>query len=64
MLLRLQKFNLKVDCKKGAETYLADTLSRAPLPEVDSPRNRLRPAHEEVCRVELEEVNVAEFLKV
>ncbi|KAL9960086.1 hypothetical protein ACROYT_G033491 [Oculina patagonica] len=33
MLLRLQKFNLKVGYKKGAELFLADTLSRAPLPK-------------------------------
>ena len=44
--------------------YLAVTLSRAPLPEVDPPRNSLRPKHEEVCRVELEKVNAAEFLRV
>lgn len=44
--------------------YLADTLSRAPLPEVDPHRNRLRPEHEEVCLVELEKVNAAEFLRV
>ena len=31
MLLRLQKFNLKVKYKRGKEMYLADTLSRAPV---------------------------------
>ena len=34
MLLRLQKFNLKVRYKKGKEMFLADTLSRAHLTEV------------------------------
>ena len=29
MLLRLQKFDLEVTCKKGTEMVLADTLSRA-----------------------------------
>ena len=29
MLLRLQKFDIKIQYKKGAEMYLADTLSRA-----------------------------------
>ena len=33
MMLRLQKFNLDVTYKKGSELYLADTLSRAFLPE-------------------------------
>ena len=34
MLLRLQKFNLKVKYKKGKEMFLADTLSRAHLTSV------------------------------
>ena len=34
MLLKLQKFNLKVTYKNGKSMYLADTLSRAYLPEV------------------------------
>ena len=33
MMLRLQKFDLDVTYKKGSELYLADTLSRAFLPE-------------------------------
>ena len=32
MMLRLQKYDLKVTYKKGAHMYLADTLSRAYLP--------------------------------
>lgn len=35
MLLRLQKYNLKVKYKKGREMLLADTLSHAYLPEVN-----------------------------
>ena len=34
MLLRLQKYNLQVKYKKGEKMFLADTLSRAYLPEV------------------------------
>ena len=36
MLLRLQKYNLKVKYKKGRKMLLADTLSRAYLPEVNA----------------------------
>ncbi len=35
MLLRLQKYSLRLKYKKGPEMYLADTLSRAYLPEVN-----------------------------
>ena len=34
MLLRLQKYNLVLKYKKGKDMFLADTLSRAFLPEV------------------------------
>ena len=33
MLLRLQKYNLNVTYKKGKEMYLANTISRAALPQ-------------------------------
>ena len=36
MLLRLQKYNLELRYKKGCDMFLADTLSRAYLPEVNS----------------------------
>ncbi len=36
MLLRLQSFNLKVVYKKGQDMFLADTLSRVFLPEVNT----------------------------
>ncbi|XP_032237818.1 uncharacterized protein K02A2.6-like [Nematostella vectensis] len=64
MLLRLQKFNLDVRYKKGVEMYLADTQSRAPLPEVGPAKNSLRPEHEDVCRLDIEQVNPTEFLRV
>ena len=64
MLLRLQKFNLKVDYVKGSEMFLADTLSRALLPSTTTPKHCFRPEHEEVCRLNLEGVNAAEFLRI
>ena len=36
MLLRLQKYSLNVTCLKGEMILVADTLSRAYLPEVNS----------------------------
>jgi len=36
MLLQLQKYSLVVRYKKGTPMYLADTLSRAHLPEVQA----------------------------
>ena len=36
MLLRLQKYNLELRYKKGCDMFLADTLSRAYLPEVNA----------------------------
>ena len=36
MLLRLQKYNLKLRYKKGCDMFLADVLRRAYLPEVNS----------------------------
>ena len=38
MLLRLQKYNLVLKYKKGKDMFLADTLSRAFLPEVSKSR--------------------------
>ena len=64
MLLRLQKFNLKVGYVKGSEMFLADSLSIAPLPSTDPPKHCSRPDHEEVCRLNLESVNVAEFVRI
>jgi hypothetical protein len=64
MLLRLQKYNLKVRYKKGTEMFIADTLSRAPLPEVGPPGNCLRPEKEDVCRVDVEQINASEFIRV
>ena len=64
MLLCLQKFNLEVGYKKGAEMFLADTLSRATLPSTGPSVTCLRPEHEEICCLDLEDVNAAEFLRV
>jgi len=36
MLLRLQKYSLRFFYKKGKDIFLADTLSRAFLPEVNA----------------------------
>ena len=36
MMLAVQKFDFSIEYKKGAEMYLADTLSRAQLPETGS----------------------------
>ena len=36
MLLKLQKYNLQVKYKKGEMMFLADTLSHAYLPEVNT----------------------------
>ena len=49
MLLCLQKFNLEVGYKKGAEMFLVDTLSIAPLPRTAPPTTCLRQEHEELC---------------
>jgi hypothetical protein len=64
MLLRFQKFNLKVRYKKGTGMFIADTLYRAPLPEVGPPTNCLRPGKEDVCRVDVEKINASEFIRV
>ena len=64
MLLRSQKFNLKVGYVKGSEIFLADTLSRAPLPSTDPPKHCSRPEHEEVYRLNLESDNAAEFMRI
>lgn len=60
MLLRLQKYNLNVQYLKGAHMYIADMLSRASLPSVQSSCEDR--AH--VFRVELENIDFCESLKV
>ena len=64
MLLRLQKFNLEVGNVKGSEMLLPDTLSRAPLPSTAPPKHCSRREHEDICRLNLESVNAAEFLRI
>jgi len=44
--------------------FFADTLSRAPLPSIVPSATCLRPEHEEICRLDLEDVNAAEFLRI
>ncbi|KAK3756012.1 hypothetical protein QZH41_003623 [Actinostola sp. cb2023] len=59
MLLRLQRYNLRVTYKPGSQMYLADHLSRASLPLVDEFKNQF-----EIFAVELEGVNPFQFIKV
>ena len=70
MMLRLQKFDLEVTYKKGAQMYLADTLSRAYLSQTTS-----EPLDEQVLQVrvrrsssqvvqDVESVDMASYLSV
>ena len=69
MLLRLQKYNLNVTYKRGKEMYLADTLSRAALPQM--PTSDATPGDQifNICgqtefEEEIESINQTDFLKV
>ena len=53
MLLRLQRYDIEVTYKKGSEMYIADTLSRAYLPNVNSD-------YDSVFYNELDNVNMAD----
>ena len=64
MLLCLQMFDLTVKYKKGSEMYIADMLSRAALPETGPCRGSLSARQEEVCMVNIEEVNSVEFSSI
>ena len=57
MLLRLQKYDLEIQFKSGKQMYLADTLSRASLTNVNN---------EDVLTIEkeLEEIHMVDFLPV
>ena len=57
MLLRLQKYDLEIQFKSGKQMYLADTLSRASLTNVNN---------EYVLTIEkeLEEIHMVDFLQV
>ena len=69
MLLRLQKYNLNVTYKRGAEMYIADMLSRTSLPETEASS---RTQEYEVFNIrreakvtrKIEAVNHTEFLRV
>ena len=50
MLLRLQNYNLEIGFKPGQHMYLADTLSRAPLPNTTS-RDEVLTIDKEVKRM-------------
>ena len=69
MMLRLQKYDLKVTYKKGAHMYLADTLSRAYLPTTSNKET----CDEEVviitdqrgdAELDAEHINALQFLPV
>ncbi|KXJ19477.1 Uncharacterized protein K02A2.6 [Exaiptasia diaphana] len=59
MLLRLQRYNLRVVYKPGSQMYLADHLSRAPLPVIEEFQSEF-----EVFAVEVESINPLESIKV
>ena len=59
MLLRLQRHNLKVAYKQGTQMYLADHLSRAPLPVIEEFQNKF-----EVFAIEVESINPLDSIKV
>ena len=52
MLLRLQKYNLEIGFKPSQHMYLADTLSRAPLPHTTS-RDELLTIDKEVENIQM-----------
>ncbi|KAJ8022698.1 hypothetical protein HOLleu_37668 [Holothuria leucospilota] len=52
MLLRLQKYDTKIDYKTGTEMFLSDTLSRAYLPEMGTAQN------------DIETINMVSFLPI
>ncbi|KAI8493812.1 hypothetical protein Bbelb_281590 [Branchiostoma belcheri] len=69
MLLRLQKYHLKVTYRKGTEMHIADTLSRAYLTQTES---KTRRDEYEILKIqeakredrEIEEVKPAEYIRV
>ena len=52
MLLRLQKYNLEIGFKPGQHMYLADTLSRAPLP-ITTSRDEVLTIDKEVEKIQM-----------
>ncbi|XP_035690003.1 uncharacterized protein K02A2.6-like [Branchiostoma floridae] len=69
MMLRLQKYHLKVTYRKGSEMYIADTLSRAYLTRT---MNETRRDEYEILKIqeakkedqEIEQVTPAEYIQV
>ena len=59
MYLRLQKYDVKITYRKGSQLFIADTLSRAYLPETQVDHN----AGNEFC-AQLEETNLVADLPI
>ena len=59
MLQRLQRYDLRVSYKQGTQMYLADHLSKAPLPSIEEIENQF-----EVFALEVESVNPLASIKV
>jgi hypothetical protein len=61
MLLRLQSYDIEITYKQGREMYLADTLSRAYLPQTGKPTQ-----DGEILSLEkeIEQINMAEYLPI
>ena len=55
-MLKLQKYQFSVRCKKGKELYVANTLSRPPVADYPSATNAKQ--EYEVFRVEIAEMDI------
>ena len=67
MLLQLQKYNLKIVYKPGKELFIADTLSRAFLPNEQTPEKNCdvyAVKQEEYLIKSIEEIDTVEFLPI
>ena len=57
-------FDLTVKYWKGSKIYIADMFSRAALPGNGPRRGSLNARQEEICMVNIEEVNSVEFSRI
>ena len=64
IILCLQMFDLTVKFKKDSEMYIADMLSRAAFPEPGPSRGSLNAGQEDLCMVNIEEVNSIKFSRI
>ena len=68
MLLHLQKYNLKIAYKPGKELFIADTLSRAFIPNEQTPEAKICDVYavqqEEYLIRAIEEIDMVEFLPI